>query len=136
MESSQLTEIQIKQIKDQVKQAAYDHLHTIETNKALSHFTEDVIAISNDTLFPSYEALAEDVGAFYKILKEVNLASWDDMYINIIDVNVASVTAKFRYSFTSIDNERTDLKGIWTAIYVLRRGKWKICLKHETFIQL
>lgn len=128
-----LSESQVAQIKAAVKQAAIDHLNTKDADTALSHFADDIIAVSNDKLFPSFESLAEDVRAYYDILKEVNLATWDEIYIRVINTNAAVFTAKFRYSFTSKDNNRMDLQGIWTALYVKDKSCWKIRVRHESF---
>ena len=115
---SKLSDSQITQIKAEVYQAALDHLNTKDAETALSHFTEDIIAVSNNQLFPSFEALAEDVRAYYEILENVNLAVWDETHIRVINSDAAVFTAKFRYSFTSKDKTRTDLHGIWTVLFV------------------
>ena len=128
-----LSESQVAQIKSEVKQAAIDHLNTKDAETALSHFSEDIIAVSNDRLFPSFEVLAEDVRDYYAILKEVNEAAWDEIHIHVINNDAAVFTAKFRYSFTSKDNTRTDLRGIWTALYIRDKGHWKIRIRHESF---
>ena len=133
---SKLSESEAAQIKAEVKQAAIDHLNTKNAETALRHFTEDIIAVSNDKLFPSFEALAKDVRAYYEILKEVNLATWDEIHIRVINTNAAVFTAKFRYGFTSKDKTRTDLQGIWTALYVKDKGRWKIRVRHESFALL
>ncbi len=117
----------------EIKQAAIDHLNTNSAKEALSHFTNDIVAVSNDKLFTSYDSLAEDVNRYYEILKEVNYAQWDDIQIKIINHNAATFTAKFRYTFTTIENERIDLSGIWTALFVRDNGHWKIRLRHESF---
>jgi len=132
-DSDKLLDDELAKIKAEVKQAAIDHLNTTDAATAISHYTEDVIAISNDKLFPSLETLSEDIKAYYDILKEVNLAVWDKMYINVINTNAALVTAKFRYSFTSINNEKTDIQGMWTALYIRLGGDWKIRVRHESF---
>lgn len=131
--SSMPSEIQVARIKTEVEQAAIDHLNTKDAETALSHFAEDIIAVSNDRLFPSFESLAEDVRAYYEILEEVNLAVWDEIYIRVINTNAAVFTAKFRFSFTSKANTRTDLRGIWTALYVKDKSNWKIRVRHESF---
>jgi ketosteroid isomerase-like protein len=129
----ELAESQIARIKAEVKRAATEHLNAKDAAEALSHYAEDVIAVSNDKLFASFEALAEDVRAYYNILKEVNLAVWDETHINIINNDVAVFTAEFRYGFTGTDNERTDLQGIWTALFVRSNKGWKIRMRHESF---
>ena len=132
-DASKLSESQVAQIKDEVKQAAIDHLNTKDAETALSHFADDIIAASNDKFFPSFEALAEDVRAYYEILEDVNLAAWNEVHIRVINNDAAVFTAKFRYSFTSKDNTRTDLQGIWTALYVRDKDRWKIRVRHESF---
>ena len=135
-DSLKLAESQIAQIKAEVEQAAIEHINAKDAATALSHFTENAIAVSNVKFFPSFEMLAEDVKAYYDILKEVNLAVWDEMHINVIDTDAALVTAKFRYSFTSTNDEKTDLQGVWTALYVRSNGSWKIRVRHESFAPL
>jgi len=130
---TKLSRSEIARIKAEVKQAAIDHLNAREAETALSHFTEDVIAVSNTQLFPSLEALAEDVHAYYKNLKEVDLAVWDEMHIKVINKDTAIVTARFRYSFTNIEDQRIDLQGVWTSMYVRRADNWRISLRHESF---
>ena len=131
-----LSEKQVAQIKAEIRQAAIDHLNAKDSATALSHYTDDAIAVSNDILYSSFGKLAEDVEDYYKILKEVNLAVWDEMYIHVINANAALVTAKFRYSFTSISNEKTDLQGVWTALYVHSDEGWKIHARHESVVTL
>ena len=131
--SVELTDTLREQVEAEVKQAAIDHLNSKDARTALSHFTEDVIAVTNTTLFPSLDELSEDVNAYYSILKEVTLAVWDEMYINVINTDSALVTARCRYSFTNTSDEKTDLKGVWTALYVRRNGTWKIQVRHESF---
>jgi ketosteroid isomerase-like protein len=126
----------LNKINSEIKRAALDHLHAKDAKEALDHFTNDVVAVSNEKLFPSFQALAEDVKAYYEILKEVRYADWDDIHIQMIDENAATFTAKFRYDFTTTDNEKVDLKGIWTALYVRENDDWKIRLRHESFSQL
>ncbi len=132
-DQSNLLESQVAQIEAEVKQAAIDHLNTKDAETALSYYADEVIAVSNDKLFPSKEVLAEDVRAYYEILEEVNLAAWDDIHICVINANAAVFTAKFHYSFTSKDNTSTDLQGIWTALYVRDKDRWKIRVRHESF---
>ncbi len=103
---------QITRIQAEVERAATKHLNTKDVDTALSHFTDNVIAASNVKLFPSRESLAADIGEFYKILKKVNYASWKDVHIHVINESAATFTAKFRYGFTSIDDQITDLKGV------------------------
>lgn len=134
--SPKLAGSQIGQIKAEVKQAAIEHLNAKDAATALSHYTEDAMAVSNDTLYPSFEKIAEHVKAYYDILKEVNLAVWDDIHINVINNDAALFTAKFRYSFTSTSNEKTDLQGVWTALYVRSNGSWKIRVRHESVVTL
>ena len=131
-----LTMNQITRIKTEVEKAATQHLNTKDVDTALSHFTDDVIAVSNVNLFPSRESLAAEIGEYYKILKKVNHASWKDVRIHVINESAATFTAKFNYGFTSINDQITDLEGVWTALFILDKGNWRIRLRHETFEQV
>ncbi len=124
---------QKSKIKSEVEQAATTHLNAKDLDTALNHFTVDVVAVSNTTVFSSRDALAADISKYYKTLKSVNYASWEDIHINVICDNAATFTAKFNYGFTSADDQRTDLKGVWTALFVIESGIWKIRLRHESF---
>jgi ketosteroid isomerase-like protein len=131
-----LSTSQIMKIEAEVEQAATTHLNAKDVDSALSHFTDDVLAVSNITLFSSRKSLAADIGEYYKILKEVNYAYWEDVHIHVINDSAAVFTAKFKYGFTSMDGEITDLKGVWTALFTLDKGIWKIHLRHESFEQI
>ncbi len=131
-----LSESQIAKIKAEIKQAATDHLNAKDAATALSYYAQDVIAVSNETLFASLEELSKDVGAYYDALEHVDIAVWDEMHISVISHDTACVTAKFRYSFTDKNNQRTDLHGVWTALYVRKNGVWKIRVRHESFSTL
>ena len=120
-------------IEAEVKEAAVNHLNSKDARTALSHYTDDVIAVTNTTLYPSITELSEDINAFYDTLKEVHLAVWDEIHINVINAEATLVTATCRYSFTNTSDEKTGLKGIWTALYVCRNGTWKIRMRHESF---
>jgi hypothetical protein len=128
--------IEEDKIKDEIKQSAIDHLSSLSAEEALSHFTKDIVAVSNEKLFHSYEELAEDVRDYYKILKKINYAKWSDINILVINKEAATFTAKFNYSFTNVNDEVTVLEGIWTALYVRESGTWKIRLRHESFSEL
>ncbi len=116
-----------------MKRAATAHLNAKEIHTALSHFTDDVIAISNTEIFSSHEELAAEVGEYYKILKSVNHAFWEGVHIQVIHENAAIFTAKLHYGFTSVEDETTNLKGVWTALFILDNGEWRIRLRHESF---
>jgi len=131
-----LSASQISKIETEVEQAATAHLNAKDIDTALSHFTDDVLAVSNTTVFSSCESLAVDVSEYYKILKNVNYASWEDVHINVINESTAIFTAKFSYGFTGISGEITDLKGVWTGLFILDKGIWKIRLRHESFEQV
>ncbi len=131
-----LSTSQIIKIKAEVEQAATLHLNAKDVNTALNHYMDDVLAVSNIKLFSSRESLVANIGEYYKILKKVNYASWEDVHIHVINESAATFTAKFSYGFTSTDDQITDLKGVWTALFVLDKGIWKIRLRHESFEQI
>ena len=127
---------QIIRIKVEVEEAATTHLHAKDIDTALSHYTDDILAISNTTVCSSREELAADIGEYYKILKTVNHASWKDINIHVINENAATFSATFSYGFTSMDGEIANLKGVWTALFIRDKGIWKIRLRHESFEQI
>lgn len=129
-----LSDEQLALIRAEIDKAATDHLHARDADTAMSHFADDVVAISNLRIFPSRQALAEDVRAFYDILQEVNEVVWNDAHIAVVDEHTATFTAKFRYAFTNKDYEMTNLEGVWTALFVRLEGNWKIRVRHETFL--
>lgn len=123
----------LKQIKNEIIQAANKHLHAKTAQEALSHFTKDLIAVSNDEVFYSFDDLEKDVDDYYKNLKKVNSAKWVDVHVKLLNRNNGIFTAKFNYTFTDKTNNITKLNGVWTAIFVKKDNDWKICLRHETF---
>lgn len=131
-----LSKSQIEKIKTAVEQAATTHLNAKDADTALSHLTDDVLAVSNTTVFSSRELLTPDIEEYYKILKKVNHASWKDIHIHVINENAATFTAIFSYGFTRMNGEITNLKGVWTALFILDKGIWKIRLRHESFEQI
>ncbi len=128
-----LSSILVKKIKVEIEQAANLHLNATDMDAALSHYTDDMVAISNTEVFFSREELATELSEYYDILKSVNYASWEDINIHVISESAATFTAKFNYGFTSKDGEQTDLSGVWTALFILVKGKWNIRLRHESF---
>ena len=114
-----LSENQILKIKAEIEHAATIHLNTKDSETALNHFTEDVIAVSNVNLFASRDSLSVDVREYFENLAMINYASWDDVHIHVINDTSATFTAKFNYGFTGIDGQAVELKGIWTALLCL-----------------
>jgi hypothetical protein len=128
-----LSQDQVLGIQNEIRQAALDHLHARSADEALGHFHGDVIAVSNDRLFASFAALEKDVREYYGSLKQVDHASFGEMHIRVVNSNTASITATFRYSFTDVMDEKTELTGVWTALYVREDEIWKIRMRHESF---
>ena len=129
-----LSDEQLALIRLEVDKAATEHLHAQDADTAMSHFADDVVAISNLQIFFSRQSLEEDVRAFYDILQEVNEAAWNDAHIVVVNQGTATFTAKFRYAFTNMDDEVTRLEGVWTALFVRLEGNWKIRVRHESFV--
>ena len=127
---------QIMKLKTEIEQAAILHLNAKDIDTALRHYTDDMVAISNTTVFSSREELAAELSEFYSILKSVDHASWEDINIHVINASAATFTAKFNYGFTSKNGEQTDLRGVWTALFILDKGKWRIRLRHESFEEI
>jgi ketosteroid isomerase-like protein len=131
-----LSEKQLSEIKAEVKQAALAHLHAKDAATALSHYRQDATIVSNGFLYPSFQSFAEHIKQFYGSLSRVNLAAWDEIYINVLTVDTAVFTAKFSWSSTATNGVKTDLQGVWTALFIRDKSGWRISLRHESFIPL
>ncbi len=131
--SGMLPDNQISRIKEEIERLAEDHLKAGDAASALSHYSENVTAVSNQKIYSSFEALAVDIKSYYSILKKVDLAVWDKIFIDVINVDTVLFTAQFRYSFTDNNNKKTNLKGIWTALFIRHKSCWKIRMRHESF---
>ena len=134
--AKELSEKRVADIKAKIKKTALNHLNSMSATSALSYYTKDATIISNGILYSSFESFAEEMKEFYSSLSKINLAAYDEMYINVITNEAALFTATFRYSFTSTENEKTDLQGVWTALYVRSNDGWKIRVRHESFAPL
>jgi ketosteroid isomerase-like protein len=128
-----LTKDHIVKIKTEIEQAATAHLNAQDVDTALNHYADEVFAVSNTKIFPTRESLFADIREYYKILKEVNYASWKEVHIHVIGESAATFTAQFSYGFTSTDGTITDLEGVWTALFIRIGKTWKIRLRHESF---
>ncbi len=125
---------QRREIEAEVKQAALDHLNAKDAATALNHYTEDALVVSNGFLYPTFQSFSEHVETFYSSLNRINLALWDDMYINVLSPDAALFTATFHWSSTDKAGLKTDLQGVWTALFIRKSGTWKIRVRHESFI--
>lgn len=131
-----LSESQIAQTKAEVKKAATEHLNSKDASTALSYYTKNAIIISNGSQYPSFESFAEEIKEFYSSLSKINLAAYDEMYINVINNDAALFNAKFRWSSTDTNGETVDLQGVWSALYVRQDGRWKMSFRHESFLPM
>jgi uncharacterized protein (TIGR02246 family) len=131
--SPELDATQRVAIEDAVKQAAWQHLKSKDAAAALSCYEPDAIVASDGFLYPSFDRFAENIREFYTALRQVELAVWDEMHVQVISGDAAVLTATFRWSSTDKAGVHTDLKGVWTAVYVRRAGCWKILARHESF---
>ena len=129
-----LSNEQMALIRLEVDKAATDHLHARDADTAMSHYADDVVAISNLRIFHSRQSLEADVRAFFDVLQETSEAAWKNAYIVVVDQDTATFTAEFRYAFTNKDDEMTRLEGVWTALFVRLEGSWKIQVRHESFV--
>jgi ketosteroid isomerase-like protein len=125
--------LSVHSIENEVIDAANNQLNAKTAKEALSHYTKDIIAISNEKMFRSFDELAKDVNDYYKNLKKVNLAEWKKSQVQILNGHTVIFTAEFSYSFTDKENKTINLDGIWSAVFVNKNGAWKICFRHESF---
>lgn len=122
-------------IADAVKQTAWAHLRATDAETALRYYEPNALVVSNGVLYPSFNAFAEHVRTFYRTLREVHLAQWDQMHVCVLSDRAAALTATFRWSSTDTDDVRIDLEGAWMAVLVLREGSWRIAARHESFLR-
>ncbi len=123
-------------IEEAVKQTASDLLNAKDAVTALSYYAPGATVVSNGFLYPSFDALATELTAFYGALAEIDLAVWDDMRIDVLSANAAVFTGRFRWSSRDTDGVRTNLQGAWTAVFVRDDDRWKIRVRHESFVPL
>jgi uncharacterized protein (TIGR02246 family) len=135
-DSLKLSESQLAQIKAEIKKTATEHLNSKDASTALSYYTKDAIIISNGSQYPSFESFAEEIKEFYSSLSKINLAAYDEMYVNVITSNTALFNTKFRWSCTDTNGTTTDLQGVWSALYVRQDGRWKMSFRHESFVPM
>ena len=131
-----LSESQVAQIEAEIKKTALNHLNSKSAISALSYYTKDATLMSNGYLYSSFEPFAEEMKKFYSSLSKINLAAYDEMYINVITNNVALFSAKFRWSSTDTNEMTIDLQGVYSALYVREDGRWKMSFRHESFVPM
>ena len=126
---------QVAQIEAEIRKTALEHLNSKSAISALGNYTKDATVISNGYLYSSFEPFAEEIEKFYSSLSKINLAAYDEMYINVITDDVALFSAKFRWSSTDTSGTTIDLQGVYSALYVREDGRWKMSWRHESFVQ-
>lgn len=122
-------------VEEAVRQTAWEHLRAGDADAALSHYEPDALVASDGVLSPSFDAFARQAREFYRTLQEVHLAVWDDMHVEVLSDQLAVLTATFRWSSTDTAGVRTDLKGVWTGVFVRRQGQWRIRMRHESTVR-
>jgi uncharacterized protein (TIGR02246 family) len=124
---------QFAAIEEAVKRVAWEHLRAKDAAQALSHYEPDAIVASNASVYPSFERFAEDAREFYRTVQRIDLAVWDGMHVQVLGEDAAVLTATFRWSSTDTSGGHLDLQGVWTAVFVQRDGRWRMCSRHESF---
>ena len=124
---------QLISIKKAIIRTATELLNAEDEATALSHYMDNATVVSNGYLFPSFESVAAEIQKFYDSLREINLAVWDDIRVDVLSSEVAIFTATFRWSSTDSDGVRMDLEGVWSAVFVRDKHRWKIRFRHESF---
>jgi len=121
------------QIVEAIQDAAWRHLRAPDAATALGFYEPDAVVAGDGRLYESFEAFAEDAREFYGTLREVHLAVWDEMQVEVLGENAAVLTATVRWSSTDTAGVRTDLRGVWTAVWVWGTRGWRISARHESF---
>ena len=133
LNSLKLTESEVSRIKAEIEITALSHLNSINGNAALSHYTKDAKIMSNGILYPSFDSFAADIMDFYRNLQTVNLAAYHDMHIHVLTIEKAHLSTKFHWISTDNKRQKIEIKGTWSALFVLQDGQWKMCFRHESF---
>ncbi len=116
-----------------VKETASNHLNSRDATTALGYYEPDATVASNGCLYPSFAAFAAEIEEFYAELREIHRADWDDVRVDVLSTDSAVFTARFRWSSTDAKGLRTDLEGVWTAVFVRGDERWRIRARHESF---
>ena len=134
--AAELSATQRAAIEEEVKRTASDLLNAEDAATALSYYAPGPTVVSNGFLYRSFDSLATELNAFYGSLGEISLAVWDEMTVEVLSANAAVFTGRFRWSSRDTDGVRTDLQGVWTAVFVCDEARWKIRIRHESFAPL
>jgi len=121
------------EIKASVTRAATELLNAKDADTALSFYMPNATVVCNGVLYSSFDSFSEDIRNFYNSLQDIKLAIWDEIRINVIDVNTTIFTAKFRWSSIDTKDVSTNLQGVWEAVFVKKDEIWKIVSRHESF---
>ena len=131
-----LSESQVFQIEAEIEKTAINHLNSKSAISALSYYTEDAKIRSNDILYSSFESFATEINEFYSNLSKIYHADYDEIHINVLAHDVAHFSAKFHWISTDTDGMKIDIKGTYSALYVLKDCQWKMSFRHESFAPL
>ena len=134
--STEISKKQIIEIESEIKSTAINHLNSKDAATALSYYTDDVIIACNGYVYDSFEEFTKMIEGFYDALSTIELADYYDMHIDVITTNTAFLTTKFRFRFTDTTGARTDLQGVWSALYVRDANRWKMKIRHESLLPL
>ena len=130
---SSVSSAQQAAIEEAITEMAWEHLRSADAETALSYYEPDALVASNGVLYASFEEFARHVREFYRTLREIHVAVWDQMHVDIVSAQLAVLTATFRWSSTDTAGVRTTLRGVWTAVLVQRDGRWRMRTRHESF---
>lgn len=120
-------------IEEAVRNTATELLHEVDAAAVLSYYAPGPTVASNGFLYPSFDSLAAELKGFYGTLREINLAVWDDIRVDVIGADAAVFTGTFRWSSTDTAGVRMELEGAWSAVFVRDDDRWKIRVRHESF---
>ncbi len=110
-------------------------MNSKDAKEALSYYTNNPRIISNGRLFESFESFSSTIKEFYANLFEINFAEYTDTRIEVLSANNAHFSTKFHWISTDKDGIKVDLKGTWSALFVLNDIKvWKMSFRHESFM--
>ncbi len=120
-------------IEQAVERAAWEHLRAPDAKTALGYYDAGAVVVCDGRWYESFEEFAQDAREFYRTLREVHVAAWDRVHVEVLSDSSAVFTATVRWESTDTSGVQTELEGVWTAIWVQTPSGWRIVVRHESF---
>lgn len=116
----------------------FDGIATVTNNlqfdSLLGFYSErdDLTYVARGRITRSHATFAELVNTQFAGVSDAML-SFSDKYVDVLERDVAVVTARFQFAATVGGRDTARSSGTFTCVYVLRDGLWKIQHSSHTF---